>query len=55
MRTILTNLTKKGTLKEGNSSTVFILTSPYFLTRHPEMVTAIIDANKRKFLSAIGD
>jgi len=40
-------------MKEGTSSTVFLLTSPHYLTRHPSMVNAIIEANKRNALAAV--
>jgi hypothetical protein len=39
-------------MEEGTSSTVFLLTSPRYLTRHPSMVNAIIEANKPVFIAA---
>ncbi len=41
-----------GTMKEGTSSTVFLLTSPHHLTRNPFMVNAIIEAKKRNVIAA---
>ena len=40
------------TMKEGTTSTVFLLTSPHYLTRNPAMVNAIIEAKQRNVLTA---
>ncbi len=39
-------------MKEGTTSTVFLLTSPHYLTRNPTMINAIIEAKKRNVLAA---
>lgn len=41
-------------MKEGTNSSIFLFVSPYYLTRHPEMIEAIIEAHLRKVLAGIG-
>ena len=41
-------------MKEGTTSTVFLFVSPHYLTRHPSMVEAIVDAKRRNALCAVG-